>query len=88
MKLSQGKKDRIAEQILHYLYRIFPEQPFTADIAREIARDEEFIKRLLYELKDKDFIIPIKKNKKGEVFSRRIRWRLSNRVYEAYKSNQ
>jgi len=88
MKISQSKKDKIAEQILHYLYRIFPTQPFTADIAREIARDEEFIKRLLFELKDKDIVISIKKNNKGEVFSRRIKWRLSNKVYEIYKSKQ
>jgi hypothetical protein len=88
MKLSQDKKNRISEQILHYLYRVFPTQPFTADIAREIARDEEFIKRLLFELKDKEFVVPIKKNKKGEVFSRRIKWRLSSKVYEIYKSKQ
>ena len=51
MQLSQAKKDKITEQILSYLYHEFPNQPFTAEIAREIARDEEFIKRLLFELK-------------------------------------
>jgi predicted transcriptional regulator with HTH domain len=88
MRLSKAKKDRIAEQVLSYLYHIFPEQPFTAEIAREIARDEEFIKRILFELKEKSLIIPIKKNSKGIVFTRRIKWRLSKQVYEVYRGKE
>ncbi len=84
MKLSQEKKDKITEQILSFIYHKFPQSPFTAEIAKEIARDEEFIKKLLFELKEKDFLVPIKKNKRGEIFSRRIRWRLSNKVYEVF----
>jgi len=90
MKLSQSKKDRITEQILSYLYHTFPKQPFTAEIAREIARDEEFIKRLLFELKEKQLVIPIRKNTKGQVFTRRLKWRLTQKVYDIYseKSKQ
>jgi DNA-binding IscR family transcriptional regulator len=88
MRLSQGKKDKIAEQILSFLYHSFPNEPFTAEIAREIIRDEEFVKRILFELKDKNLIVPIRKNNKGEPFSRRVKWRLSNKVYEIYKSKQ
>ncbi|MBS3080364.1 hypothetical protein J4221_02750 [Candidatus Pacearchaeota archaeon] len=86
MKLSQEKKDRIAEQILSYLYQTFPKNPFTAEIAKEIARDEEFVKKLLFNLKGKNLVIPIKKNNKGDLFSRRIRWKLSNKVYEVFHS--
>ena len=88
MRISQEKKDKIIEQILSYLFQIFPKEPFTAEIAKEIARDEEFIKRLLFELKEKNIVISIKKNKKGEPFSRRIKWRLTNKVYEVYHSKQ
>ncbi len=84
MRISQSKKDKIAEQILSYLYHSFPKQPFTAEIAREIARDEEFIKRFLFELKEKKIVIPIKKNSKGQAFTRRLKWRLSNKVYDIY----
>ncbi len=84
MRLSEEKQNKITEQILLFLYNSFPEQPFTAEIAREIARDEEFIKRLLFKLKEKNLVIPIRKNKKGEVFSRRLRWRLTNQVYEVF----
>lgn len=88
MRISNEKKDRIIEQILHYLYQKFPYNPFTSEIAKEIARDEEYIKRICFELKDKALIIPIRKNNKGEDFTRRIRWRLSNKVYEVYSSKQ
>ena len=84
MRLSQEKKDKITEQILSYLYHSFPNQPFTAEIARETARDEEFIKRLLFELKEKQLVIPIRKNKKGDIFTRRIKWRLAQKVYDVY----
>jgi len=86
MRLSQEKRDRITEQILSYLYQAFPKQPFTAEVSREVARDEEFIKRLLFELKEKNLVIAIRRNSKGESFSRRVKWRLTNRVHDFYKS--
>jgi hypothetical protein len=84
MKLSKTKKDRIAEQILAYLYHSFPIQPFTATISQEIARDEEFVKRILLDLKEKGLVVQIRKNSKGIAFTRRIRWTLSKRVYDVY----
>ncbi len=87
MKLSKQKKDTIKEQILSHLYYIFPKSQFTAEIAREIARDEEFIKDLLFELKSQQLVINIKKNPKGVFYSRRIRWRLSSKAQQAYQEN-
>ena len=84
MRLSQLKKDKIAEQILSFLYHGFPKQPFTAEIARELARDEEFIKTLLHQLKEKELVIPINKNSSGVEYIKRTRWRLSNKAHEAY----
>jgi len=88
MKLSKDKKDRISEQILSFLYHSFPNEPFTAEIAREVVRDEEFIKRILFELKEKNLVLAIRKNNKGDLFSRRLKWRLSNKVYDVYRSKQ
>lgn len=88
MRLSKDKKDRIAEQILSFLYHSFPNEPFTAEIAREVVRDEEFIKRILFELKEKNLVSLIRKNNKGDLFSRRLKWRLSNKVYDIYRSKQ
>lgn len=85
MKLSQEKRDKISEQILSFLYHNFPKAYFTAEISRDIARDEEFTKALMFILKDKNLVISIKKNQKGIFYSRRIRWRLSNQAHQAYK---
>ena len=38
-KISQKKKDKITEQILHHLFSISPEAHFTSKIAEEIARE-------------------------------------------------
>jgi len=86
MKLSKIKKDKISEQILSHIFYSFPKQLFTAEIAREIARDEEFVKNLLLELKDKGIVILIRKNEKGKSFIRRQRWQLSSKAYSAYQN--
>lgn len=84
MRLSKEKRKKISEQVLAHLYHSFPTQLFTAEIAKELARDEEFIKRLLFDLKDKNLVMPIKKNAKGIDFVRRIKWQLTMNTYNAY----
>jgi len=83
-QISKQKKEKIQEQILSHLYSIFPKQVFTAEIAREIARDEEFIKSLLADLEKKELVVKVNKNPDGNIYSRRLRWRLSNKAQEAY----
>ena len=88
MKISQEKREKISEQILLFLYSVNPKSMFTLHIAQELARDEEFIKKILLELKKKKLVLEIKKNPKGVDYKRRSRWRLSDKVYQAYKANQ
>lgn len=85
MKISELKKEKISEQILAYLYSINPKAVFTVNIAQEIIRDEEFVKKLLIKLKQKGLVVEIKKNPKGVDYIRRSRWMLSNKAYEAYR---
>jgi predicted transcriptional regulator with HTH domain len=87
-KISQQKIDKIYEQILFYLYSTFPKQIFTSEIAKETARDEEFIKNLLNDLEKKELVIKINKNKQGLKYSRRLRWRISNKAHDIYKNHQ
>lgn len=88
MRISEKKKQKIAEQILAFLYNVNPKPVFTVQIAQEIVRDEEFTKNLLIGLKNKGFLTEIKKNPKGIDYIRRIRWKLSDKAYEAYKLSQ
>ena len=86
--ISKEKKDKISEQILAHLFNQSPESKFTSTIAKEIARDEEFTKKLLKELQKQKLIIKIKKNSSGAEYIRRERWRLSNSTFEIYKQHQ
>ena len=88
MEISDKNKQKISEQILAYLYSINPRAVFTVQIAQEIVRDEEFVKQLLINLKEKGFVVNINKNSKGTSYLKRIRWKLSDRTYSAYKLSQ
>ena len=85
MRLSQEKRKKIKEQILSLLYNSFPKQLFTAGIASEIARDEEFVKNIMIDLKFKNLVVAIRKNNQGIPFIRRMRWQLTPQVYTAYQ---
>lgn len=88
MKISKVKKEKISEQILSLLYSSNLQPLFTSKISQEIARDEEFVKRLLLDLKKKGLLTEIKKNPKGIDYIKRSRWILSEKAYNAYKSHQ
>ena len=88
MKISNKKKEKISEQILALLYSTSPKTLFTSQIAEEIARDEEFVKKLLIQLMEKKLVIEIKKNPQGIIYKRRARWRLSDPAYFSYKNHQ
>ena len=88
MKISEKKREKISEQILAFLYTVSPKLLFTSHIAQEIARDEEFTKKLLLELKKKNLVIEITKNPHGVSYLRRARWKISNAAYQAYKRYQ
>ena len=88
MKISNEKKEKISEQILLVLYSSNPSPIFTSHIAKEIARDEEFVKSLLTGLKNKKLVVEIKKNPQGRLYIRRSRWKLTDGVYDIYKKYQ
>ena len=88
MKISKEKKDKICEQILSHLYLQSPKALFTYHIALEIARDEEFVKKLLLDLKKRGLVVEIKKNSQGKKYLRRVRWKLSMRAYNYYNQTQ
>jgi DNA-binding IscR family transcriptional regulator len=88
MKISEKKREKIFEQILAYLYSTNPKPSFTLHVAQEIARDEEFVKKLLLDLKKKGLVVEIKKNPQGIAYLKRSRWKLSNDAYKLYNSKQ
>ena len=85
-RISTRKEEKIKEAIIHLLFEQSPKALFTCRIAQELARDEEYTKKLLTDLERKNFIIAIRKNSKGQDYTRRIRWRLDSKVYNTYKN--
>ncbi len=88
MRISEEKKTKISEQILALLFENNPRPLFISQISKEIARDEEFVKRLLIDLSKKGLVDQIKKNPQGVSYKKRARWKLSSKSYEAYKKIQ
>lgn len=87
-RISTKTRDKISEQVLAYLFHAAPEPQYTAAVANELARDEEFIKSLLFDLEKRNLVIKITKNSQGADFIRRQRWRLSNQAFDIYKRMQ
>ncbi len=84
-KLSEKKIKKIKEEILSLLFSNNLKPMFTSEIAYNLIRDEEFIKKLLFELKKERLIIEIDKSPKGHKYSKWRRWTLNSQTYKAYK---
>ena len=84
-KISKEKKQKIQEQVLFFLFQQFPRQVFTSDVAKEMARDEEFIKVILLDMLKSELVVKIDKNSDGAQYKKRLRWRISSKAYELYK---
>ena len=85
VKISKEKQNRIMTNIISTLYQNSPNALFTSEISRIEIRDEEFIKKLLLELKEKKLVVEVKKSPQGKPYSTWSRWRLSNAAFDAYK---
>lgn len=85
-KLSQDKINKIKEEIISLLYNNNLKPMFTNEIANHLIRDEEFIKRILLELKKEHIIKEVIKSQKGTIYRRWRRWALSQKTYDAYNN--
>ena len=85
MRISKDKIDRIKEEILSTIFRNSPTALFSSEVANNIIRDEEFTKKLLLELEEKNLIARVSKNNDGIDYTKRMKWRLTTPVYQAYE---
>jgi hypothetical protein len=87
-RISTTKEDKIKESVLHLLFQQAPKAMFTASISQELARDEEYIKKLLLDLEGKKLVSSVKKNQAGIPLKKRTRWHLTQPAYDTYKKMQ
>ncbi len=87
-QISSKKEEKIKESILLFLFQNSPKSLFTAHISQELARDEEYTKKLLQDLEIKKLVVSVKKNHEGIDYKKRMRWRLADKAYMMYKQMQ
>ncbi len=88
VKLSEKTIQFLKDDIISILYDKSLVARFTNEIALELRRDNEFTKKLLLELKKDGFIEEVKKNKKGQKYLARTKWRIQPKILKAYESNK
>lgn len=81
-KISKEKEDKVKEAILRELYDFYPGMLFTYDVAGKIARDEEFVLRLLKDLQVNGLVLG-REESMGKNIKRK--WGLKGEVWEKYK---
>lgn len=84
-KISQKKVEKIKEEILSVLFEANMRGMFTKQISDEIARNDEFVLKLLLDMEQQNLVKQMKKTRKGTEFIRRKQWTLTDKAYEAYK---
>jgi len=82
-KLSEDKIKKIKEQILVELFHQGLKPLFTSEVASLLVRDEEFIKRLLLDLKKDNLVREIDKSSEGHKYAKWRRWQLTDKAYKA-----
>ena len=71
-RISKKNFERIASDAVSALYSSYPVPLTTRAIAREVARDNEFIKRVLVFLESRKLVVRVKKD-----YERWVKWKLS-----------
>ena len=81
MKYTKNRKNKVKEKIIEVLKNC--EKPlWTLEISNAIGKDDEFVFKILKELKEENIVIELSKDGK---YKRRRKWRLN---YSHFISNQ
>ncbi|MFH0835585.1 MAG: hypothetical protein V1834_00285 [Candidatus Micrarchaeota archaeon] len=83
-RVSKKTFDKVAESVLGVLYDNYPGSVSTRFVAGEVARDKEFVAKVLDFLRGKGFVEQWTKSRAGEEYERWAKWRLSKRAYDKY----
>ena len=83
-RISDKNIEKIKNEILYLLYESKLNGLFTKKIADELARDDEFVLRLLNGL-EKDKIVKTVNSHLKSNFIRRKKWVMTEEAYKKYK---
>ncbi|HII15811.1 MAG TPA: hypothetical protein HA362_05880 [Nanoarchaeota archaeon] len=85
-RLSEKTENHLKDEIVSALYHS-KRSMFSNQIATEICRDNELVKRLLAELDKMGVVERLLKNKRGVSYKERNRWRLRPEVEKAFRQS-
>jgi len=88
VKLSKKTTGLLRDDIISVLYSNSLRPLFTNEIATELRRDNEFVKKLLLDLKKEGLVELVQKNNKGQNYLTHQKWRIPPKVLAAYKSQK
>lgn len=76
-RVSNKTFNKVAESVLAFLNERYPEPLTCREVAEEMARDNEFIKRVLEFLEKQGLIQQIYKSSEGRDYLRWTKWQLT-----------
>ena len=85
-RISEANFKRIAESALGVLYEKFPLPLSTTQVAAELARDNEFVLKVMLFLEKKGYAVRVGKGKLGDL-SRTVKWKISKQARETYEKH-
>jgi len=81
-KISQGKTEKIKEEILLKLYENYPAFLYTYQVSDLMLRDDEFVLKLLNQLKEINLVTCLEESNGKKI---KKKWGLTPEVYSKYK---
>jgi len=75
MKITKKRKEKYMEQIITLL-ELKQVPLWTLDISNEIGRDDEYVMKLMKELRNKGKVCEIRGNEKGIKYLQRRKWKI------------
>ena len=81
--ISDNKKEKIKGDILRLLYDEYPKMFYTYEIADTLLRNDEFILKLLLELRRNKAVHGIEENKGNKI---KRKWGMNVIIYNTYSN--
>ncbi len=82
-RISEANFKRIAESALGVLYDHFPLPLSTTQLAQQLARDNEFVLKIMLFLEQKGLAANVMKGLTGDL-SRTVKWKMTKQAKDSY----
>jgi len=85
-RISQRTFGKVAESALAFLNERYPEAVTCREVAEELARDNEFVAKVLFFLKEKGLAMQVTASPRGRDYVRWTKWTLTPSTKAKFES--